>query len=155
MPNPDALARLTPFSVKRAVEHPNRWFWACFAASVGLFYCMLLRRVHYWLVKLCHLTLHNFCVFFLFFLLYACMYVFFVSTWTANKDVYINSYFHETFSDWFVKSGKWMSSQVSFQLSPEARLLLVLLAFWRSLLCLKIAYACCLRMMRAGSYMIF
>ena len=26
MPNPDALARLTPFSVKRAVEHPNRWF---------------------------------------------------------------------------------------------------------------------------------
>jgi len=26
MPNPDSLGRLTPFSVKRAGVHPNRWF---------------------------------------------------------------------------------------------------------------------------------
>ena len=38
---------------------------------------------------------------------------------------------------------------------PKARYLFVLLAFCRSLLCLKIAYAYCLRMMRAGSYIIF
>ena len=38
---------------------------------------------------------------------------------------------------------------------PKARYLFVLLAFCRSLLCLKIAYACCLRMMRAGSYIVF
>jgi len=37
----------------------------------------------------------------------------------------------------------------------KARYFFVLLAFCRSLLCLKIAYACCLRMMRAGSYTIF
>jgi len=38
---------------------------------------------------------------------------------------------------------------------PKARYLFVLLAFCGSLLCLKTAYACCLRMMRAGSYIIF
>ena len=43
--------------VKRAGVHPNRWFWVCFAASVCLFCCMLLRRVHYWLAKPCHLNL--------------------------------------------------------------------------------------------------
>jgi len=36
-----------------------------------------------------------------------------------------------------------------------ARYLFVLLYFCRSLLCLKIAYACCLRMMCVGSYIIF
>ena len=57
MPNPDSLGRLTPFSVKRAGVHPNRWFWVCFAASVCLFCCMLLERVHYWLAKSCYLSL--------------------------------------------------------------------------------------------------
>ena len=45
MPNPDSLGRLTPFSVKRSVVHPNRWFWVCFAAIVCLFHCTLSRRV--------------------------------------------------------------------------------------------------------------
>jgi len=43
---------------------------------------------------------------------------------------------------------------VSFGFLP-AKSQILIRTFCRSLLCLKIAYACCLRMMRAGSYIIF
>jgi len=46
--------------------------------------------------------------------------------------------------------------QVSFGFLPaKSQILILMLAFCRGLLCLKIARACCLRMMRSGSCMVF
>jgi len=69
--------------------------------------------------------------------------------------VYINSYLYETFSDWFAKSGKWLSSQFWLSSCQKARYSFVLLAFCRGLLYQKTACACCLRMMHAGSCIVF
>ena len=51
------------------------------------------------------------------------------------------------------KFGTFAPNTCPFHIS--AGYLYVLLAFCRSLLCLKIAFACCLRMMRTSSYIIF